>query len=192
DSKQSVGRYGGSRNLAADSTHSGGLIWSFICVHLENHYALTVFLYEGKTSLIRSLTQDAKLVAEDRLFATLDVTVHAGVLPCRMTVLYADTVGLIADVPAALIPCFWATLEEICYAVMVWFLCISLDTSFAFILACHLLCSAHRQALFQQCRVNCSEFPYHFHYFLRFVVIFIRWLPFNSLLYLINLNYFKT
>jgi GTP-binding protein HflX len=66
----------------------------------------------GKTSLIKALTDEASLVPKNQLFATLDVTAHAGLLPCRLEVLYMDTVGFMSDLPTGLIECFVATLED--------------------------------------------------------------------------------
>ncbi|KAH3857698.1 hypothetical protein DPMN_100310, partial [Dreissena polymorpha] len=67
----------------------------------------------GKTSLIKALTGDQSLQPEDRLFATLDVTLHAGRLPNSMVVLYIDTMGFISDLPSRLQEAFSATLEDI-------------------------------------------------------------------------------
>ncbi|GIY06725.1 putative GTP-binding protein 6 [Caerostris darwini] len=67
----------------------------------------------GKTTLIKSLTDDERLQPENKLFATLDVTLHPGFLPSNQKVLYIDTVGFISDVPTALIQSFRSTLEEI-------------------------------------------------------------------------------
>uniref|UniRef100_A0A4W6E005 GTP binding protein 6 (putative) n=1 Tax=Lates calcarifer TaxID=8187 RepID=A0A4W6E005_LATCA len=51
----------------------------------------------GKTTLIKALTGDSGLQPRNQLFATLDVTVHAGLLPSRMTVLYVDTIGFLSQ-----------------------------------------------------------------------------------------------
>ncbi|XP_033112706.1 putative GTP-binding protein 6 [Anneissia japonica] len=67
----------------------------------------------GKTSLIRSLTGDLAMHPEDKLFATLDVTNHAGYLPNKMQVLYVDTVGFLSALPHSLIASFSATLEDL-------------------------------------------------------------------------------
>lgn len=67
----------------------------------------------GKTSLIKALTGDRGLQPRDRLFATLDVTVHAGQLPSHMTVLYVDTIGFLSQLPHQLIDSFSATLEDV-------------------------------------------------------------------------------
>ena len=53
----------------------------------------------------------------DQLFATLDVTAHAGTLPSLMKVIYVDTVGFISDIPTSLIDAFIATLEDVLNAV---------------------------------------------------------------------------
>ncbi|KAJ0065194.1 hypothetical protein NL108_006540, partial [Boleophthalmus pectinirostris] len=67
----------------------------------------------GKTTLIKALTGDTGLQPRNQLFATLDVTVHAGQLPSRMTVLYVDTIGFLSQLPHQLIDSFSATLEDI-------------------------------------------------------------------------------
>ena len=67
----------------------------------------------GKTTLIKVLTDEAKMQPEDKLFATLDVTAHPGKLPSGMTVLFIDTVGFVSDLPPELVESFSATLEDI-------------------------------------------------------------------------------
>ncbi|XP_077463737.1 putative GTP-binding protein 6 [Stigmatopora argus] len=67
----------------------------------------------GKTTLIKALTGDAGLRPRDKLFATLDVTVHGGVLPGRLAVLYVDTVGFLSQLPHQLVESFAATLDDI-------------------------------------------------------------------------------
>lgn len=57
------------------------------------------------------------MVPEDRLFATVDVTCHAGYLPNHMMVLYMDTVGFITDLPHRLKDVFSSTLEDVKTAV---------------------------------------------------------------------------
>ncbi|KAG5275994.1 hypothetical protein AALO_G00126770 [Alosa alosa] len=70
----------------------------------------------GKTTLIKALTGDAGLQPKDQLFATLDVTVHAGELPSHMTVLYVDTIGFLSQLPHQLIDSFSATLEDVTHS----------------------------------------------------------------------------
>ena len=53
------------------------------------------------------------------LFATLDVTTHAGRLPNNMQVLFIDTVGFISDIPLTLLDAFAATLEDAILAVSI-------------------------------------------------------------------------
>lgn len=74
--------------------------------------AVVGYTNSGKTSLIKALTDEASLQPRNELFATLDVTAHAGRLPCRLEVLYMDTVGFMSDLPTGLLECFVATLED--------------------------------------------------------------------------------
>lgn len=74
-------------------------------------------LFKGKTTLIKALTGDDGLQPKDQLFATLDVTVHAGQLPCHMTILYVDTIGFLSQLPHQLIDSFSATLEDVTHSV---------------------------------------------------------------------------
>jgi len=74
--------------------------------------AVVGYTNAGKTSLIKALTDEESLQPKDQLFATLDVTSHAGLLPCKLNVLYMDTVGFMSDIPTGLIECFVATLED--------------------------------------------------------------------------------
>ncbi|CAF1263925.1 unnamed protein product [Rotaria sordida] len=74
--------------------------------------AVVGYTNAGKTSLIKALTKDASLQPKNQLFATLDVTTYAGVLPNALNVLYVDTVGFIADIPTTLIEAFRATLND--------------------------------------------------------------------------------
>ena len=67
--------------------------------------------------MIKALTGDQSMEPRDQLFATLDVTVHAGNLPNRMKVMFVDTVGFISDIPTTLVESFSATLEDIVNAV---------------------------------------------------------------------------
>lgn len=75
--------------------------------------AVVGYTNAGKTSLIKALTGDQSMEPRDQLFATLDVTVHAGNLPNRMKVMFVDTVGFISDIPTTLVESFSATLEDI-------------------------------------------------------------------------------
>ncbi|XP_056411822.1 putative GTP-binding protein 6 [Hyla sarda] len=70
----------------------------------------------GKTTLIKALTGDLNLQPRDQLFATLDVTAHGGLLPCRMPVIYVDTIGFLSQLPHNLIESFSATLEDVVHS----------------------------------------------------------------------------
>lgn len=71
----------------------------------------------GKTTLIKALTGDAAAQPRDQLFATLDVTAHAGSLPSQMTVIYMDTIGFLSQLPHSLIESFSATLQDVVHSV---------------------------------------------------------------------------
>jgi len=66
----------------------------------------------GKSTLLNTLTQSTVL-AEQRMFATLDPTSRRLRLPYEQEVILNDTVGFIRDLPPDLIAAFRATLEEI-------------------------------------------------------------------------------
>ncbi|XP_055991120.1 putative GTP-binding protein 6 [Sorex fumeus] len=70
----------------------------------------------GKTTLVKALTGDAAIQPQDQLFATLDVTAHAGSLPSRMTVIYMDTIGFLSQLPHGLIESFSATLDDVAHS----------------------------------------------------------------------------
>lgn len=73
----------------------------------------------GKTTLIKALTGDDTVQPRDQLFATLDVTAHAGWLPSCMAVIYMDTIGFLSQLPHSLIESFSATLEDVAHSVSV-------------------------------------------------------------------------
>lgn len=76
--------------------------------------AVVGYTNSGKTTLIKSITNSKTLTPEDRLFATLDVTVHDAILSnSNMKALFIDTVGFISCIPLGLIDSFRATLEDI-------------------------------------------------------------------------------
>jgi GTP-binding protein HflX len=66
----------------------------------------------GKSTLLNTLT-GASVLAEDRLFATLDPTTRRLRLPTNQSVLLSDTVGFLRKLPHRLIEAFKATLEEV-------------------------------------------------------------------------------
>ncbi len=65
----------------------------------------------GKSTLLNTLTQ-AGVLAEDKLFATLDTKTRRLHLPSGLDVVIADTVGFIRDMPKDLLVTFRATFEE--------------------------------------------------------------------------------
>src|SRR5690349_11815205 len=66
----------------------------------------------GKSTLFNRLT-GAGVLADAKMFATLDPTVRHIVLPSKRHVLVSDTVGFIRNLPTTLIRAFRATLEEV-------------------------------------------------------------------------------
>jgi GTP-binding protein HflX len=66
----------------------------------------------GKSTLLNALT-GADVLAEDKLFATLDPTTRRLRLPTNQNVLLSDTVGFIRKLPHRLVEAFKATLEEV-------------------------------------------------------------------------------
>lgn len=73
--------------------------------------AIVGYTNAGKSTLFNMLT-DAGVLAENKLFATLDVTARALELPDGRSVLLSDTVGLIRRLPHHLVEAFRSTLEE--------------------------------------------------------------------------------
>ncbi|MBQ6829926.1 MAG: GTPase HflX [Clostridia bacterium] len=73
--------------------------------------AVVGYTNAGKSTLMNRLT-DAGVLAEDKLFATLDTTARALKLPDGRTVLLVDTVGLVRRLPHHLVDAFRSTLEE--------------------------------------------------------------------------------
>ncbi len=69
----------------------------------------------GKSTLMNALS-NANVLAEDKLFATLDTTTRKIELPNGSEVLLTDTVGFIQKLPHHLIQAFRATLEELQYS----------------------------------------------------------------------------
>ena len=74
--------------------------------------AVVGYTNAGKSTLLNLLT-GADLVAENKLFATLDPTTRSFSLPNKQRVLLTDTVGFLRKLPHTLIESFKATLEEV-------------------------------------------------------------------------------
>ena len=66
----------------------------------------------GKSTLLNNLTR-SDVLAENRLFATLDPTSRRLRFPRDRSIIITDTVGFIRDLPPDLIEAFSATLEEL-------------------------------------------------------------------------------
>ena len=77
--------------------------------------AIVGYTNAGKSTLLNTLT-GAGILAEDKLFATLDPTTRGMSLPGGEEILLTDTVGFIRKLPHHLIEAFKSTLEEACYA----------------------------------------------------------------------------
>lgn len=73
--------------------------------------AIVGYTNAGKSTLMNTLT-DAGVLSEDKLFATLDPTSRALKLPCGVSVMLIDTVGLVRRLPHHLVDAFKSTLEE--------------------------------------------------------------------------------
>ena len=73
--------------------------------------SLVGYTNAGKSTLMNALT-DAQVLAEDKLFATLDTRTRRWHLPHWGPVLLSDTVGFIKNLPHSLVASFKATLEE--------------------------------------------------------------------------------
>lgn len=73
--------------------------------------SLVGYTNAGKSTLMNALT-DSEVLAQDKLFATLDTRTRRWHLPKWGPVLLSDTVGFIRDLPHSLIASFKATLEE--------------------------------------------------------------------------------
>jgi GTP-binding protein HflX len=80
--------------------------------------ALVGYTNAGKSTLFNRLTS-AGVIADARMFATLDPTVRGATLPSRRRVLLSDTVGFIRRLPTTLVKAFRATLEEVTEAMLI-------------------------------------------------------------------------
>lgn len=80
--------------------------------------AIIGYTNAGKSTLLNYLT-NAGILAEDKLFATLDPTTRRLTLPSGNEILLTDTVGFIDRLPTHLIKAFKSTLDELKYADMI-------------------------------------------------------------------------
>ena len=93
--------------------------------HDMPHGAIVGYTNAGKSSLLKLLS-GREVMAEDKLFATLDPMTRKVILPDKQTVLLTDTVGFVRKLPHDLVEAFKSTLEE---AVLADFLILVLDLS---------------------------------------------------------------
>lgn len=84
--------------------------------------AIVGYTNVGKSTLLNTLT-NAGILAEDKLFATLDPTSRALTLPDGRQVMLIDTVGLVRRLPHQLVEAFKSTLEEAVDADLLWCVC---------------------------------------------------------------------
>jgi GTP-binding protein HflX len=89
------------RNLHRERRRKAGVV----------QVALVGYTNAGKSTLLRQLTE-ADVLAEDKLFATLDPTSRNLILPSGKEIILTDTVGFIQNLPHDLVAAFRATLEE--------------------------------------------------------------------------------
>ncbi|MGN1119626.1 MAG: GTPase HflX [Oscillospiraceae bacterium] len=88
--------------------------------------AIVGYTNAGKSTLLNLLT-GAGVLAEDKLFATLDPTSRAIELPDGRSLLLVDTVGLIRRLPHHLVEAFKSTLEEAACADIIIHVCDASD-----------------------------------------------------------------
>ena len=74
--------------------------------------ALVGYTNAGKSTLLNTLTR-SEVLAENKLFATLDPTTRRLRFPAEREIILADTVGFIRNLPKELTDAFRATLEEL-------------------------------------------------------------------------------
>jgi GTP-binding protein HflX len=79
--------------------------------------ALVGYTNAGKSTLFNRFT-GADVLADPKMFATLDPTVRHLILPSHRRILLSDTVGFIRNLPTTLVKAFRATLEEVVEAAL--------------------------------------------------------------------------
>lgn len=84
--------------------------------------AVVGYTNAGKSTLMNRLTQ-AGVLAEDKLFATLDPTARRLTLKSGREIMLIDTVGLISRLPHQLVDAFRSTLEEALWADVILNVC---------------------------------------------------------------------
>lgn len=92
--------------------------------------AIVGYTNVGKSTLLNALT-DAGVLAENKLFATLETTSRSIILPDGRSVMLIDTVGLISRLPHHLVEEFKSTLEEAASADVILHICDASDDDIA-------------------------------------------------------------
>lgn len=111
--------------------------------------AIIGYTNAGKSTLMNALTQ-AGVLAENKLFATLDPTSRALTLPDGREVMLIDTVGLIRRLPHHLVEAFKSTLEEAANATAILNVCDASDPH----------CGEHLQVTYDLLRsLGCQDKP---------------------------------
>jgi len=88
--------------------------------------AIVGYTNAGKSTLLNRLT-GAGILAEDKLFATLDPTTRKFTLPGGSQILLTDTVGFIRNLPHQLVKAFRSTLDEAKFADVLMIICDASD-----------------------------------------------------------------
>lgn len=114
-----------SRSLA-EVAHRRGLLRSRREKDGIRTAAIVGYTNAGKSTLLNALT-GADVLAEDKLFATLDPTARGLTLPDGREILLIDTVGFIRKLPARLVEAFHSTLEEAAAADLILNVCDASD-----------------------------------------------------------------
>ena len=102
----------GDRRLQRKARYEDGIV----------RVALVGYTNAGKSTLLNALT-GSDVLAEDKLFATLDSTTRQMVLPEGRKVTLTDTVGFIQKLPTTLVEAFKSTLDEVSGADMILHVC---------------------------------------------------------------------
>lgn len=95
----------------------------------ENRYMVAIVGYTnaGKSTILNKLT-GADVLAQDKLFATLDPTIRGLTLSDKREIMLVDTVGFIRKLPHHLVEAFKSTLEEAVYADLLMIVADGADT----------------------------------------------------------------
>ena len=118
--------------------------------------AIVGYTNAGKSTLLNALT-DAGILAEDKLFATLDPTTRKYTLPSGEGILLTDTVGFINKLPHHLVSAFRSTLEEVCHADILLILTDASDENFRDLRFQRVNAAAHVTAIHLQARLTRSS-----------------------------------